>query len=96
MGLFDLRGRCQLYLGGVTQVLGEDVADSVPLSHPLPQVGQLTSLCLDQRVVLPVRGGGVSVNRALSALGDNMRCIHPPRPGGAFPLPRLALQSGAL
>lgn len=48
---------CSLYLGGITQVLGEDMADSLPLSHPLPQVGQLTSLCLDQRVVLPVKGG---------------------------------------
>lgn len=45
------------YLGGIAQVLGEDMADSLPLSHSLPQVGQLTSLCLDQRVVLPVKGG---------------------------------------
>lgn len=44
------------YLSGITQVLGEDMADSLPFSHPLPQVGQLTSLCLDQRVVLPVKG----------------------------------------
>lgn len=46
-----------LYLGGITQVLCEDVADSFPLSYPLPQVGQLTSLRLDQRVVLPVKAG---------------------------------------
>lgn len=45
------------HLGGIAQVLGEDVADSLPLFHPLPQVGQLTSLCLNQGVVLPVEGG---------------------------------------
>lgn len=45
------------HLGGVTQVLGEDMADSLPLSHPLPQVGQLASLCLNQRVVLSVNRG---------------------------------------
>lgn len=42
-----------MYLSGITQVLGEDMADSLSLSHPLPQVRQFTSLCLDQIVVLP-------------------------------------------
>lgn len=44
-----------LYLGGVAQVLGEDVTHTLPLSDPLPQVGQLTSLCLNQRVVVPAQ-----------------------------------------
>lgn len=38
-------------------MLGEDMADSLTLPHPLPQVGQLTSLCLNQRVVLPGNRG---------------------------------------
>lgn len=44
-----------LYLGGVAQVLGEDVTHALPLSDPLPQVGQLTSLSLNQRVVVPAQ-----------------------------------------
>lgn len=48
-----------LYLGGITHILGENMADPLALSHPLPQVGQLTSLRLDQGVILPVvRGRG--------------------------------------
>lgn len=46
-----------LYLGGITHVLGENMTDPVALSHPLPQVGELASLCLDQGVVLPVVTG---------------------------------------
>lgn len=42
-------------------MLGEDMADSLALSHPLSQVGQLTSLCLDQRVVFSVNRGIKSV-----------------------------------
>lgn len=50
---------CLLYLGGVTHILGENMADPLALSHPLPQVGQLPSLRLDQGVILPVvRGRG--------------------------------------
>lgn len=33
-------------LGGVAQVLGQDVAHATPLSHPLAQVRQLTGLRL--------------------------------------------------
>ena len=34
-------------LGGVTQVLDQDVAHPAPLTHPLAQVGQFTGLGLD-------------------------------------------------
>lgn len=44
-------------------MLGEDMGDSFTLSHPLPQVGELTSLGLDERVVLSAqRGGGEEVS----------------------------------
>lgn len=48
---------CLPDLGGVPHVLGEDVADPLALPHPLPQVGQLAGLGLDQGVVLPVARG---------------------------------------
>lgn len=50
---------CLLYLGGIAHILGENMADPLALSHPLPQVGQLASLSLDQGVILPIiRGRG--------------------------------------
>lgn len=48
----DVVGPQQLLegLGGVAQVLGEDVAHAPTLPQPLAQVGQLSGLSLDQRV----------------------------------------------
>lgn len=59
--VIDVVGTQQLLegFGRVTQVLREDVADAPPLSHLLPQVRQLSCLCLDQCVVLPVQTGGI-------------------------------------
>lgn len=53
--VIDVIGAQQLFkgLGGVSQVLSQNVAHSTALPHPLTQVRQLTGLCLDQRVKLP-------------------------------------------
>lgn len=73
---------CLQHLGGVSQVLGQDVTDSLPFSHPLPQVGQLTSLSLDQRIVLPAQCGrqsaatGTKCTAVLREISLALMCIH--------------------
>lgn len=52
--VIDVIGAQQLFkgLGGVSQVLSQNMAHATALPHPLTQVRQLTGLRLDQRVKL--------------------------------------------
>lgn len=52
--VIDVIGTQQLFksLGGVSQVLSQNMAHATALPHPLTQVRQLTGLRLDQRVKL--------------------------------------------
>lgn len=70
----DVVGPQQLLegLGGVPQVLGEDVAHPPTLPQPLAEVRQLSGLSLDQRVELTAERKNTSVK---SYMTTNLRML---------------------